>query len=135
MDKYLNCPEKKWELTKQEGGKHYKATFYYHNSPNELTDETELNWEEYTPDVTPVIEVENEVPTQVTMRQARLALHAAGLLAGINTAIEQMGEAAKIEWEYAPYVQRDNPLIAMVQQDSGLSDAQIDDLFLLASTL
>jgi len=86
----------------------------------------------------PVVEPQEPVvyiPTQVTMRQARLALHAEGLLTGINSAIEQMGEAAKIEWEYAPYVQRDNPLIAMVQQAYGMTDEQIDNLFVSASIL
>lgn len=74
-------------------------------------------------------------PTIVDMRQARLALLQAGLLPVINAAIESLGEAAKIEWEFASVVRRDSPLIEMVKQGQGLTDTQIDELFLLASTL
>ena len=45
------------------------------------------------------------VPKEVTMRQARLALRAAGKLAAVAAAIEAMPsptkEDAKIEWEYS----------------------------------
>jgi hypothetical protein len=75
------------------------------------------------------------VPQSVSMRQARLALLAAGLLDDITEAIQALGQAAAIEWEYATEVRRDSPLIAMVQANNDLTDTAIDDLFREAATL
>lgn len=79
------------------------------------------------------------VPQSVTMRQARLALHAAGLLAGVDTAIAAMDEPAKtaasIEWEYASSVERNAGLVPEMAAALGMSDADIDDLFITAATL
>lgn len=80
-------------------------------------------------------ERKTKVPTAVSMRQARLALLAAGLLDDITAAITAFGQAAAIEWEYATEVRRDSPLIAVVQANAGLSDRQVDDLFVAASAL
>lgn len=81
---------------------------------------------EYVPVVDPVPEV-------VTMRQARLALLGAGLLAQVNTAVANMpgadGDAARIEWEYAQEVRRDSPLVAALSVAFGWTAAQLDDLF------
>lgn len=75
------------------------------------------------------------VPQSVSMRQARLALHAAGLLTGIDAAITQIGGAAQIEWEYATEVRRDNQLIEMVRQANSMTVEQIDQLFISASQI
>lgn len=81
---------------------------------------------EYVPEVVAVPEV-------VTMRQARLALLGAGLLAQVNTAVANMpgaeGDAARIEWEYAQEVRRDSPLVAALSAAFGWTSAQLDDLF------
>lgn len=73
------------------------------------------------------------VPVVVTMRQARLALLGAGLLAQVNTAVANMpgaeGDAARIEWEYAQEVRRDSPLVAALSAAFGWTSAQLDDLF------
>ena len=73
------------------------------------------------------------VPEVVTMRQARLALLGAGLLAQVNTAMTNMpgaeGDAARIEWEYAKEVRRDSPLVAELSAAFGWTSAQLDDLF------
>lgn len=73
------------------------------------------------------------VPEVVTMRQARLALLGAGLLAQVNTAVANMpgaeGDAARIEWEYAQEVRRDSPLVAALSAAFGWTSAQLDDLF------
>ena len=71
----------------------------------------------------------NPVPQQVTMRQARLELLERGLLDDVEAAIAAAGRAAQIEWEYATTVERSHPVIAAVQQQQGLSDADMDDLF------
>lgn len=78
----------------------------------------------------------SDVPQAVTMRQARLALLGAGLLAQVNTAVANMpgadGDAARIEWEYAQEVRRDSPLVAALSATFSWTSAQLDDLFVLA---
>jgi len=75
----------------------------------------------------------------VTMRQARLALLGAGLLAQVEAAFDALPEpnksAAKIEWEFATALNRDHPLVASLAVALGLTDEQIDALFLQASAL
>ena len=79
------------------------------------------------------------VPEVVTMRQARLALLGAGLLAQVEAAIASMPEpyktAASIEWEYSNALQRSNPLVAQLGAALGLDDAEIDALFVEAAKL
>ena len=77
----------------------------------------------------------NPVPQQVTMRQARLALLSAGLLDDVEVVIAAAGRAAQLEWEYAAVVDRSNLAVAIVQQQQGMTDAQIDDLFREAAKL
>lgn len=79
--------------------------------------------------------VRNPVPAQVTMRQARLELLKRGLLDDVEAVITAAGRAAQLEWEYAAMVERTNPAVAAVQQQQGLTDAQIDDLFREAAKL
>ena len=73
------------------------------------------------------------------MRQARLALLQAGKLAMVDTAIAGLPEpdrtAAQIEWEYSQEVQRDKPFVLMLAPALGLSEEDLDSLFVLASTL
>jgi len=89
------------------------------------------------PDV-PVAEV-NGIPQQVTMRQARLALLGAGMLSGIDATINSLPEptrsAAKIEWEYSQAVQRHNGFVSQIAPAIGLTEAQIDALFVAAAKL
>lgn len=79
------------------------------------------------------------VPVVVTMRQARLALLGAGLLAQVNTAVANMpgaeGDAARIEWGYAQEVRRDSPLVAELSAALGLTDETLDNLYKVAAGL
>ena len=79
------------------------------------------------------------VPQEVTMRQARLALLAAGKLAGVDAAIASMPEpqktAASIEWEYSNALQRSNPFVAQLGAALGIDSAGIDALFVEAAKL
>lgn len=77
--------------------------------------------------------VDEVTPKSVTMRQARLALLSVGLLDDVEAAVAAAGRQAQIEWEYATEVQRTHPLIAQVQQAQGLTDAEIDALFVAAA--
>lgn len=74
-------------------------------------------------------------PQSVTMRQARLALLGAGLLETVEAAIVGAGPAAKIEWEYAKEVQRASGLVLAMATALGMTEAQIDALFVEAAKL
>lgn len=76
-----------------------------------------------------------DVPEFVTMRQARLALLSVGKLAAVESAIQQAGDAAKIEWEYAQELRRDHPLVSAMGSALGLPAAELDQLFVQAATL
>lgn len=82
--------------------------------------------------------VPGNVPVEVTMRQAKLALLQYGLLQQINTFIANMpgvqGEAARIEWEYATSVKRNAILVTQIAAAFSLTDEQLDNLFILAAT-
>ncbi len=79
------------------------------------------------------------VPAYVTMRQARLALLTMGKLGDVAAAIESLPspqkEAAQIEWEYSSAIFRDKPLVQTLGPLLGLSETELDDLFILAATL
>jgi hypothetical protein len=81
------------------------------------------------------ITVEPAPVTVVSMRQARLALLAAGLLDDANAAVAAAGQAAQIEWEFSNEVRRDNALIAALAGPLGLDAAALDALFEQAATL
>lgn len=82
--------------------------------------------------------VPGNVPNEVSMRQGRLALSQFGLLQTVNTIIASMpgmqGDAARIEWEYATGIKRDSDLVNNLMPYLGVSEDQIDQLFLLAET-
>jgi len=75
----------------------------------------------------------------VSMRQCRIALLDAGLLEAVQSSIATMpgveGERARIDWEYALEVRRDWPLIGYMAGDLGLSDEQVDALFVAAAAI
>ena len=79
------------------------------------------------------------VPTEVTMRQARLALLENGLLANVQPAINSLPEPdktkAQIEWDYSNALQRSNPFVDVLGAALGLSSQDLDDLFIQASAL
>ena len=81
------------------------------------------------------VRARNPVPQQITMRQARLALLNAGLLDDVGVVIAAAGREAQLEWEYAAMVDRSNLAVAAVQQQGGMTDAQIDDMFREAAKL
>jgi len=83
--------------------------------------------------------VELHAPQKVTMRQARLALHSAGFLEGVEAAINALPEpprtAARIEWEFSSEVHRHKEFVLMLADALGLTSEQIDTLFIEAETL
>ena len=76
-----------------------------------------------------------QVPRVITIRQAKLALLAAGLLDDVDAAIAAADRATQIEWEYATEVHRSWPTLTAVQAVAGLTDEQVDGLFITAAAL
>jgi hypothetical protein len=96
-------------------------------------DELPESWER-APDSSPV-------PPQVSARQIRLWLVGHGVaLANVEAAIDAIDDAAtretvRVEWEYAPYVERSHPWLVPLAQSLGLDDAGVDAAFREAATL
>jgi hypothetical protein len=97
--------------------------------------ESELpaGWER-APDTSPV-------PASVTARQIRLWLVSNGVsLAAVELAIDgipdqMQRDMVRVEWEYAPYVERSHPMLVPLAAALGLSEAQVDAAFREAATL
>jgi len=89
--------------------------------------EEEIPAEEAVPQWVPA------APTQVTMRQARLALLAAGLLDDVEGWMTSADRAVQIEWEYATVVERKSLLVVGLASVLGLTDEQVDVLFVDAA--
>lgn len=87
---------------------------------------------------TPIIE---GVPLQISARQVRLWLvdndiSLTSVEAAIDTIVnEKLREKTRVEWEYAPYIERTHPLIESLAQYLGLTPSQIDQGFIVASKL
>lgn len=79
------------------------------------------------------------VPSAVTMRQARQALILAGLDEAVEAAINAIpgvpGKLARAEWDKSQTVQRNRPLVLQMGTALGLTSAQLDQLFITASQL
>lgn len=77
--------------------------------------------------------------TAVAPRQAKLALHNAGLLTAVEAAIAALPEpqktAAQITWDESLEFQRNNPVLLSLASALGLTSAQVDDLFTAAAAL
>lgn len=87
-----------------------------------------------------VKQVEIVVPESVLPSQAKKALYNNGYLNTVINAIDLMEEPyrtlAKIEWESALEFRRDSHFINVIGKDIlGLTDQQIDDLFIEAETI
>jgi len=94
---------------------------------------------QWVADYVPPPPAPKNIPPAVTMRQARLAMLAAGLLDDVATAIATLPspqkEAAQIEWEYSQEVQRHNGVLLQLAPALGLDNAAIDALFTSAAGL
>jgi hypothetical protein len=89
--------------------------------------------------VAPSFPVEVQVPQQVSMAQARLALIGAGLFSAIDAGLKALPEpqrtTALTAWEYAPTVSRNGSLVTTLAGQFGLTEKQLDDLFFAAAAI
>jgi hypothetical protein len=84
-------------------------------------------------DQAPAVAAPEPVPSEVTNFQARAALLRAGLFDQVNAAVYQAGGEAWQAWEYANTLTRHGATVTALAAGLGLSDAQLDDLFLAAA--
>lgn len=81
------------------------------------------------------------VPASVTARQIRLWLVRHGVsLAAVDAAIDsipdaQAREECRVEWDYAPYVERAHPFLVPLAMALGLTESQVDEAFREAQLL
>jgi hypothetical protein len=82
-----------------------------------------------------------EIPQTISARQIRLWLIQNGFqLSQIDQAINSIEdilirETVKIEWEYAPYVERTHPWLVPLANSLGLTSEMIDQAFIEASEI
>ena len=74
------------------------------------------------------------VPQTVSPRQARLALLQATLLDEVELLLAN-DKAMQIWWEYSLDIQRNHEYITTMGTALGLTELQLDDLFILGATL
>ncbi|GAB3416610.1 hypothetical protein NX774_12260 [Massilia agilis] len=110
-----------------------------------VDEETRANWLRYQANAAgdgvellpPAPPAAPAVPQQVTMRQARLALLDAGLLANVDSAIDALAspqkEEARIEWDYSSSVERNRQIVILLGAQLGLDDVALDQLFIAAA--
>ena len=72
--------------------------------------------------------------TTVGPLQLRRALRAAGLMTDLQAYLATAPEEVQEAWEYATTIPRLDPLAVAIQQATGKTDAEVDQLFELAMT-
>jgi hypothetical protein len=86
-----------------------------------------------TADLTP------PVPESVSARQIRLWLLRQGIsLAAVDAAIDAIPDqlqrdSVRVEWDYAPYVERSHPMLVPLATALGLTEQQVDQAFVEAA--
>jgi hypothetical protein len=74
-------------------------------------------------------------PQSVSMLNARRALRAAGLLDQVTAAIAKQPADVQDAWSLSTTIDRQSPTVKMLALALGLSDAQVDALFVSAAAL
>ena len=81
------------------------------------------------------------VPESVSARQIRLWLVRNGVsLAQVDAAIDAIPDqlqrdSVRVEWDYAPYVERAHPMLVPLAAALGLTEAQVDQAFVEAAVI
>jgi hypothetical protein len=75
------------------------------------------------------------IPQTVSRFQARAALHLSGLLESVETLMQspETDMLARLAWQDAQEFKRQSPTVLAMASALGLTDAQIDELFIAAA--
>lgn len=79
------------------------------------------------------VAVQKIVPQVISRFQARAALMDAGILADVEIAVAGAGPLAQLAWAEAIEWRRDSHTISVISDALGLSDEDLDDLFIAAA--
>lgn len=79
--------------------------------------------------------VVNPVPDSVTPLQIRMAINMMGLRDSVNYYVSTLDQSAQDAWEYATIIERTNPILVNGAIALGKTEEDLDNLFILASTL
>jgi len=105
-----------------------KVTTSIENRNNDAP--VELPW-----NITPPSPPPNPVPTSVTPLQIRMAINMMGLREAVDTYVSMLTQSEKDAWEYATIIERENPILVNGTAALGKTIEDLDNLFILASTL
>ena len=75
------------------------------------------------------------IPQVVSPRQIRLAMTQLGMRTQVESAVNAASQEVQDTYHYATEFRRDDPLIPPLAKQLGITDAQIDQLWSLATTL
>jgi len=89
--------------------------------------------EDYLPEHAAAVYAES-VPYEITIRQAVLALREAGSLAAVETWVATLDGELKIYWNRSQTVRRDHAFVEAARVELGLTQQEMDQLFILAAT-
>lgn len=89
--------------------------------------------EDYLPEHAAALYAES-VPREITIRQAVLALRESGYLAAVETWVTTLEGELEIYWKRSQTVRRDHAFVESARVELGLTQQQMDGLFILAAT-
>lgn len=81
-----------------------------------------------------LVEIPKEVPQEITPLQSKLQLLEIGLLDEVE-ALVTADRKVQLYWEYALVIERDNEILLMMATSLGMTEEQLDDLFIKANKL
>ena len=81
-----------------------------------------------------LIEIPKVVPRSITPLQSKLQLLEVGLLDDVDVMIAT-DRKVQLYWEYASVIERDNDVLLLMAGQLGLTEDQLDELFINASKL
>lgn len=84
--------------------------------------------------IAPYVAPPAPIPSSVSPYQARRALNAAGLRSAVEAAVAAAPYEVQDAWEYALVVERNSPMIDALASSLGLTETQLDDLFIVAAS-
>lgn len=103
-------------------------------SKMQLVDNELITLDEFLPEHAAAV-YEKTVPQEVPMTAACEALINAGLYDAIDTYIQTLTAIDKIWWQRSDVINRLFPLVSQVQTQLGITDEQMDQLFISAEQI